>query len=202
MSMAAQTQTAVDYRRMPDAELARLCAARDRHAIEHVITANNQRLFRTAWSILKHRAEAEEAVQAAYLSAFSSIGGLSKAVGSQGFGTDYRSRTGSGELDGQYLPIDFAALCEGLGAKTVRATTHDEFAKAVESMPGADRTTAVVAEVDKELRVPGYESWWDVPISEVSEIATIREARARYEVGVKKERRLEISEPKEWSRKV
>src|SRR5207248_7533356 len=74
MSMAAQTQTAVDYRRMPDAELARLCAARDRHAIEHVITANNQRLFRTAWSILKHRAEAEEAVQAAYLSAFAKIG--------------------------------------------------------------------------------------------------------------------------------
>src|SRR3954470_13793997 len=72
--MAAQTQTAVDYRRIGDAELARLCAARDRRAIEHVITANNQRLFRTAWSILKNRAEAEEAVQAAYLSAFASIG--------------------------------------------------------------------------------------------------------------------------------
>src|SRR3954447_11332915 len=74
--MAAQSQTAVDYRGMGDAELARLCAARDRRAIEHVITANNQRLFRTAWSILKHRAEAEEAVQAAYLSAFANIGGF------------------------------------------------------------------------------------------------------------------------------
>src|SRR3954451_10068957 len=72
--MAAQSQTAVDYRGIGDAELARLCAARDRRAIEHVITANNQRLFRTAWSILKHRAEAEEAVQAAYLSAFANIG--------------------------------------------------------------------------------------------------------------------------------
>src|SRR3954467_229824 len=72
--MAAQSQTAVDYRGMGDAELARLCAARDRRAIEHLITANNQRLFRTAWSILKHRSEAEEAVQAAYLSAFASIG--------------------------------------------------------------------------------------------------------------------------------
>src|SRR3954453_19947147 len=72
--MAAQSQTSVDYRGMGDAELARLCAARDRRAIEHVITANNQRLFRTAWSILKHRAEAEEAVQAAYLSAFANIG--------------------------------------------------------------------------------------------------------------------------------
>jgi RNA polymerase sigma-70 factor (ECF subfamily) len=74
--MATTAQTLPDYRSIGDAELARLCAARDRHATQHVITANNQRLFRTAWSILKNRAEAEEAVQAAYLSAFAKIGGF------------------------------------------------------------------------------------------------------------------------------
>jgi RNA polymerase sigma-70 factor, ECF subfamily len=67
-------QLAHDYQRIGDAELARLCAARDAGAIRHVISANNQRLFRTAWSILKDRAEAEEAVQAAYMSAFAKIG--------------------------------------------------------------------------------------------------------------------------------
>ena len=72
--MPAPAQTLVDYRRVGDAELARLCAARDRGAIQHLITANNQRLFRAAWSILKNRSEAEEAVQAAYLSAFANIG--------------------------------------------------------------------------------------------------------------------------------
>jgi 3D-(3,5/4)-trihydroxycyclohexane-1,2-dione acylhydrolase (decyclizing) len=50
-----------------------------------------------------------------------------------------------------------------------------------------------VIEVDKEMRVPGYESWWDVPISEVSELESIREARAAYEGAVKKERRFEIA---------
>ena len=74
--MTASVKNAVDYARMSDAELALRCAARDRGAIAHVVTANNQRLFRTAWSILKNRAEAEEAVQAAYLSAFASIGGF------------------------------------------------------------------------------------------------------------------------------
>ena len=54
-----------------------------------------------------------------------------------------------------------------------------------------------MVEVDKEQRVPGYESWWDVPISEVSEIESIREARARYEEAVKKERRHEIAVVKE-----
>src|SRR5437763_11027310 len=71
--MTLRAATAIDYRRMSDGDLARLCAARDRGALEHVITVNNQRLFRTAWSILKHRAQAAEAVQAAYLSAFASI---------------------------------------------------------------------------------------------------------------------------------
>lgn len=68
------SQIAFDYATIGDTELARLCAARDGGAIRHVIASNNQRLFRTAWSILKNRAEAEEAVQAAYLSAFSRIG--------------------------------------------------------------------------------------------------------------------------------
>jgi 3D-(3,5/4)-trihydroxycyclohexane-1,2-dione acylhydrolase (decyclizing) len=54
-------------------------------------------------------------------------------------------------------------------------------------------TAAVVIEVDKEARVPGYESWWDVPMSEVSELASIRSARAGYEEAVKKERRYEIA---------
>jgi 3D-(3,5/4)-trihydroxycyclohexane-1,2-dione acylhydrolase (decyclizing) len=49
----------------------------------------------------------------------------------------------------------------------------------------------VVIEVDKEKRVSGYESWWDVPISEVSGLESIREARAQYEEKVKRERRLE-----------
>jgi RNA polymerase sigma-70 factor (ECF subfamily) len=57
-----------------DVELARLCALKDPAALRQVITANNQRLFRAAWSILKDRSDAEDAVQSAYLKAFASIG--------------------------------------------------------------------------------------------------------------------------------
>ena len=125
---------------------------------------------------------------------FSSIGGLSQSVGSRGFGTDYRRRREeTGQLDGEYVPVDFVALSSGLGACAVRATTRDEFERALERMQQHDRTSVVVIEVDKEKRVPGYESWWDVPISEVSEIASIREARAQYEQAVKKERRFEVA---------
>ena len=91
--------------------------------------------------------------------------------------------------------MDFVKLAAGLGAHAVRATTREEVEQALEAMRGHGRTSVVVVEVDKEMRVPGYESWWDVPVSEVSEIASIRQARAEYEAEVKKERRHEIQAP-------
>ena len=53
---------------------------------------------------------------------------------------------------------------------------------------GAARTSVIVAEVEKEIRVPGYESWWDVPVAEVSEMESVRAARKKYEEAVKAER--------------
>ena len=64
---------ATALRPIADIEMAQRCRARDREAIRAIVTANNQRLFRTAWSILKDRGEAEEAVQSAYVSAFASL---------------------------------------------------------------------------------------------------------------------------------
>lgn len=120
---------------------------------------------------------------------FSSIGGLSQAVGSGGFGTDYRYRRAeTGRLDGEALPVDFVCLAAGLGAQATRARTREELEQALATMRAHERTSVVVVEVDKEVRVPGYESWWDVPISEVSSLATVREARARYEQDIKRER--------------
>ena len=69
----AQASTRPQLESLSDVELARLCADRNAGAVRHVITCNNQRLFRTAWSILKDRNEAEDAVQAAYLSAFNAL---------------------------------------------------------------------------------------------------------------------------------
>jgi RNA polymerase sigma-70 factor (ECF subfamily) len=67
-------QTKSDYATLSDSELASRIAARDVAAVRLVTGRNNQRLFRTAWSILKDRSEAEEAVQDGYLKAFDAIG--------------------------------------------------------------------------------------------------------------------------------
>jgi 3D-(3,5/4)-trihydroxycyclohexane-1,2-dione acylhydrolase (decyclizing) len=113
---------------------------------------------------------------------FSSIGGLSQAIGSGDFGTRYRYRNPTtGELDGAVLPIDFAANAASLGAHAIRATTHEDLWKALEESRRHDRTTVIVVEVDGEERVPGYEAWWDVPVAEVSEMDTVCRAHVEYE---------------------
>jgi RNA polymerase sigma-70 factor (ECF subfamily) len=63
-----------DYETLSDGELASRIAARDLAAVRLVTARNNQRLYRTAWSILKDRSEAEDAVQDGYIKAFSAIG--------------------------------------------------------------------------------------------------------------------------------
>lgn len=66
-------QPKLDYDTLDDAALCRLLAQRDAGAVRVVTNRNNQRLFRAAWSILKNKAEAEDAVQSAYLNAFGAI---------------------------------------------------------------------------------------------------------------------------------
>lgn len=63
-------QPRLDYESMSDGELARRVTDRDPEAVRLLTNRNNQRLFRTAWSILKNRAEAEDVVQSTYLRAF------------------------------------------------------------------------------------------------------------------------------------
>jgi 3D-(3,5/4)-trihydroxycyclohexane-1,2-dione acylhydrolase (decyclizing) len=101
----------------------------------------------------------------------------------------FREQT-TGRLTGAPLPIDFAANAASLGARVHRAATTNELAAALSEARTADRTTVIVVEVDPTVGVPDYGSWWDVPVAEVSESATVRAARARYDEHVATERRF------------
>jgi 3D-(3,5/4)-trihydroxycyclohexane-1,2-dione acylhydrolase (decyclizing) len=127
---------------------------------------------------------------------FNSIGSLSRSVGLDGFGTQYRfARDGTPVLDSDadppsYLPLDLAANAESLGAVATRVSTVDELRTALERAKGEGRTTVIVVEVDRYESVPGYESWWDVPVAEVSDRPAVQEARAEYETARRDERRF------------
>lgn len=120
---------------------------------------------------------------------FGSIGALSATVGSGGFGTRYRYRRAeSGQLDGEVLKVDFAANARSLGAAVFPAHSIAELHDALAQAKAADRTAVVVVETDPSVGVPGYESWWDVAVAEVSTSETVQRARAEYEEKRRSER--------------
>jgi len=120
---------------------------------------------------------------------FASIGGLSRSLGMGGFGTSYRERSAdSGKLDGEFLNVDFAGVARSLGAHTIKASTLGELKAALTEAKQMDRITVIVVETQPGVGVPGYESWWDVAVAEVSEIEEVRQARAAYAQARKKER--------------
>ena len=113
---------------------------------------------------------------------FASIGGLSESLGSAGFGTHYRHRDAeSDQLEGARLEIDFVANAQSLGARAIGARDLPSLRDALREAAQETRTTVIVVETDREQRVGGYESWWDVPIAEVSEMPAVRAERTEYE---------------------
>lgn len=123
---------------------------------------------------------------------FKSIGALSRSLGQDGFGTRYAYPEddvlpGDSE-EARHLPVDLARNAESLGAHVIRCETYDDVAEALEKAQSIDHTTVIYVKADRYEGVPNYESWWDVPVAEVSEIAAVEEARAEWEDMRAKER--------------
>ena len=118
---------------------------------------------------------------------FNSIGALSRSLGTDGFGTQYRfRRNGSLGVDSEeepapVLPVDLATNAESLGAHVIRCGSIDDLRAALEQAKKEKTTVVLAIEVDRYEGVPAYESWWDVPVAEVSAVKGVRAARAEYE---------------------
>ena len=124
---------------------------------------------------------------------FKSIGALSRSIGSQGFGTRYvfpkeGRLPGDEEQAVEPLPVDLAMNARSLGANVIECQGYDDFVAALQAAKEADKTTVIYIQNDRYVSVPGYESWWDVPVAEVSQIDSVRAAREEWEEMRAKER--------------
>jgi 3D-(3,5/4)-trihydroxycyclohexane-1,2-dione acylhydrolase (decyclizing) len=120
---------------------------------------------------------------------FASIGALSESLGSQRFGTSYRYRDNdTGDYDGRYLPVDLAANAESLGAGVLRCRSIADLTQALKQARDADKLTVVHIETDPLSPVPSSESWWDVPVAEVSTLDSTRTARTDYDAAKRGQR--------------
>ncbi|MGI9147631.1 MAG: 3D-(3,5/4)-trihydroxycyclohexane-1,2-dione acylhydrolase (decyclizing) [Chloroflexota bacterium] len=134
---------------------------------------------------------------------FKSIGALSRSVGQAGFGTRYvypQAGTLPGDAeDGEVetLPVDLAANARSLGAHVVECRGYAEFAAALHAAKAQTRTTVICIHNDRLQAVPGYESWWDVPVAEVSDMPAVVAARQDWEAMRTRERYFFGAPPKE-----
>ena len=162
----ASHKPAVDFGALSDRDLAHRCAERDADAIRFVIAANNQRLFRAAWSVLKNRSEAEEAVQAGYLSAFAGIAAfegrsalstwLTRIVINEALGrrrADERRRRqleqeGVAVLDNYREALMRGSAAEGPDVAVARDQIRKLIEHAVAELPESFRSVFVLREIE------------------------------------------------------
>lgn len=124
-------------------------------------------------------------------SGFQCIRGLQMSCGSPSFGNELRYRDpSSNRLEGDLIPVDFAANGASLGAVSFSASTPADLAMALQAARNETRSTVIHVRVDKDIRVPGYDSWWDVPIAETSDEKGVQDALKAYDQAKEKQRFL------------
>jgi len=176
-----QTATsAVVYSTLSDPELALRITAGDQNAFELLMRRHNQMLYRTARSILKDDAEAEDAVQEGYLLAYRAMGGfrgdaklstwLVRIVANEAIAR-FRKRGRSAEviqLDGdsttEHDPED--SMSESKSERPEHAALRAETRRLIEAkldeLPDAFRTVFVLRAVE-ELSVEETAAALDIP---------------------------------------
>jgi 3D-(3,5/4)-trihydroxycyclohexane-1,2-dione acylhydrolase (decyclizing) len=123
---------------------------------------------------------------------FQCILALQRLVGVPDFGNELRFRDPKrNRLTGPYVPIDFRAHAEAMGALAIHACTPDELRAALAQAKVADRITVIVVPTEPEKRMPGFESWWDVPVAGASAQDGVRKARSAYDKK-RREQRIDI----------
>ncbi|MCX3061477.1 3D-(3,5/4)-trihydroxycyclohexane-1,2-dione acylhydrolase (decyclizing) [Streptomyces beihaiensis] len=124
---------------------------------------------------------------------YASIGGLSRAVGAEGFATQYRLTADDGRpYAGAPVPVDLAANAASLGMRTHRAKTVRELREALAAARAATRPTCVYVETETADTVSGpppARAWWDVPVAETADRSAAVKAREEYDRHVTARRR-------------
>jgi 3D-(3,5/4)-trihydroxycyclohexane-1,2-dione acylhydrolase (decyclizing) len=120
---------------------------------------------------------------------FQCIRGLQMSAGSPAFGNELRYRNpATGRLDGEFIPVDFAKNAESLGAVAIRTSNESELRAALEQAKSIDHTVLIYVPIQRDVRVPGFDSWWDVPVAEISGEDGVQTALATYHRNLEKQR--------------
>ena len=109
---------------------------------------------------------------------------LQMATVGTSYGLEFRNRgSATKEWDGEYVPLDFVKLAEGMGARGWRVETEAELEQALREARAETRPCLINIEIEKHVFGPSSDVWWDVAPAEVSSDEETRRLRAAYEEG-------------------
>lgn len=118
---------------------------------------------------------------------YASIGHLSETVGSERFGTWYRTyddaaRNFQGD---EVLPVDLAANARSYGLDVVEIepgpSAIEDLAAALVAAKASTTSTFIHINSDPLIYAPDGDGWWDVPVPQVSTLDSTQRARDEYE---------------------
>lgn len=105
------------------------------------------------------------------------INNLEIGHGMDSFGTEFRFRNkDTNQLDGGFVPIDFAMNAASYGCKTYKVTTEEELYAALVDAKKQTVSTLIDVKVLPKTMVHGYGDWWNVGLASVSDKDTVKEA--------------------------
>ncbi len=152
---------ALDYESLTDADLSDRARNRDPLAVRLITTRNNQRLFRAAWSILKDRSDAEDAVQDTYVKAFtgpspftgaSSLSTwLTRVVINEALGRKRTAQRRKAAYDkGEVVMLeDYRGNQIGAESQVLRNELSKSLETAVAQLPEAFRTVLILRDIEE-----------------------------------------------------
>ena len=114
---------------------------------------------------------------------------MSLSLGSEGFGNQYKIREKStDDYTGEKIHVNYCEHARSMGIDAIKVQTRNELDYALVSSRENSNSTLIEILVDVEVRVPGYDAWWDVPVAETSKSDKVTRIRKEYEEKLKKER--------------
>lgn len=121
--------------------------------------------------------------------AFGCINNLQMGNGMGSFGTEFRYRNAeTGQLDGDFVPVDFAMSAAAYGCKTYKVGNARELEAALADARTQTVSTLIDIKVLPKTMIHGYLSWWRVGVAQVSTTGTTAEAYERQKAALAKAR--------------
>ncbi len=109
---------------------------------------------------------------------FGCINNLQMGHGMDSFATEFRYRNPeTGNLDGGFVPVDFAMSAAAYGCKTYKVSTLDQLHAALQDARQQTVSTLIDIKVLPKTMIHGYLSWWRVGVAEVSTSARTAQAK-------------------------